>query len=437
MNQLVQPMDRKKKFYIPSNIIANRCDELVDSLKIINENHIYMDIHFNSDGNLYIMPTHMTVKDGFDIFFTENKRLAQKRSDVMFKMKKAYKVMCFSKGLKTGIFCSLKAKWNFGLVGKSYLHCEILHSSSSLCQKVDYQIEENFKLHSKVDRLIAVEISSTSKFFVVVYKCKEKTMCEFLSLFENEGNIDNSCNNQQLELTKIFPERDIMLRISFNEADTLCFFYSGSSAAVYSMQEKLLFTISQTPGALKVIVESIFHVNDSRKGDFCVYHELYVDRVDRVIYNLITCFTVKPMCLERVLKFKLSELGIKSVCSICVSSFTKKLLFAANSKSIYVVDLCQFSEQPVLLRTIDLECGNMQANLLVNWTGEELIYYYEDYKEHRNQEYCLKVYHLNQDYSGKKFSLLNFARKVVLTIYSSEQLRELNLPKLFNYYLGL
>ena len=102
-----------------------------------------------------------------------------------------------------------------------------------------------------------------------------------------------------------------------------------------------------------------------------------------------------------------------------------------------MVDLCQFSEQPVLLRTIDLECGNMQANLLVNWTGEELIYYYEDYKEHRNQEYCLKVYHLNQDYSGKKFSLLNFARKVVLTIYTSEQLRELNLPKLFNYYLGL
>ena len=422
MNQLLHHTGGcKKNFFVPLNLVANRGDQLVDGI-IVNEKY---EIIFDNDGKLYLMSDDKTVKECSEVVFNENKRLVQKRSDAMFKVKKPYSFVCFSKGLKTGIFCSLKAHRIFGL-GKSYLHCELFGSSSSLFHKLDNQVEKNFKLPSKVEKLIAVQISSTSKFFVVVYKCQRNIMCEFFSLV---GNEDNHCNNQQLELTKVFSHSDIILKIRFNEADTLCLFYSGNAAAVYSMKETLLFTIPKT--VLSAFVNSIFLVNYSQKGDFSVYYEQ--NRIDRVTDDLIICYAIKPMCLERVLKFKLRELGINLAHSVCVSSFTKTLLFASNRESIYIIDLCHFSEQPVLLRTINLPLPFMQANLFVNWTGEELIHYGKrSYEEHH-----LSVYYLNYNYSGKNLSLLNLARNAVLTVYTNEQLRELSLPKLYQYYLGL
>lgn len=427
MDQLVYPMRRKKKFFIPLNIVGNRCNKLVDGI-ILNKNY---EIVFDNDGKLYLMSDYKTIEDGYEMIFNENKRLMQKRCNSMFKVKKPFNKKCFSKGLKTGMFFSLKAKSYFGL-RKSYLHCEIFSSLSSLYQNLDNGIEKNFKLLSKVQHLIAVQISSKNKFFAVVYKCtnNERVKCEFLSLVENEEK-DNSWDNQQLELTKIFPYSTSLMNICFNEVDTLCLFYTAYAAGVYSIKERLLFTIPQTLS--DTFVKSSFLVNDSQKGDLCFYYEQNLNHVNQITDDLIHCYAVKSMCLESILKFKLSEFGIILAHSICVSSFTKNLLFVSDRNSIYVMDLCQFSEQPVLLRTINLSFDFMQSNLYVNWTGEELIYY----GQRRYEEYHLKVYYFNHDYSGNNFSLFNLARNIVLTIYTSEQLRKLNLPKMFRYYLGL
>ena len=412
-----------KNFFIPLNIVATRCNELVDEL-ISSEN---CKIVFANNGKLYRISIGKSILEVNEIVFNEKKKLLRK-DVIMFKVK-PYHMLSFSKDLKVGIFFTLKNKSLFGL-WRSYLHCEIFSSSSSIFGKLDNRGEKRFKMHLKVEQLVCVEISSKCNIFVVVYICKkdEKVMCEFLFLEENAGTHDT----HQLELTKIFPYRYNVWNVSFDKEDTLCLFYTTYATAVYSLKEKLLFAIPlNQPEAL---LNTSFLVKDSQYGDLCFCYKQIQNHENGNKEDVIICYGIEPMSLESILKFNLKDLGVFSVTCVFITCFTRTLLFVSNRNFIYVIDPFKVSTvlKASVLRTINLFDDFSHVTLHVNWTGEELVV-----NGKKEDQYHLKVYSLNHDYSGRNFSLFQLARNAVLSSYTSKELEKMNLPKLFRYYLGL
>lgn len=432
------------KFFIPLSTIANKDEEIRELILHVIDNgyelffangRLALFEKFHGNGSYYTTTVN-------EVIFNENNNLLclLRNLDCSRTELSSFDNKYISGDLQLGFFFKLKTKSFFGL-WRNYLDCKLLFSSTSIFHQVDNKYEKKIVLCDKVDQLYCTMLSPNNNVLAVVYLSKknEKMICEFFCLCSKEGS---KCEDfsHQLDLTKIFSgcKFDSFWRIQFNSDNTLCSIVARYSAAVYSLKNRLLYTIpfaTVHPSTSHLTMEHGFLINDVQHGDMFICHEKAQSR-NNDCDNYIICYTIRSMSTERLLKIHLNLLGFDHVNRLAVTCFTRSIAYVSDSKSIYMIDILKTPThlEGAVVKKIIFSDNFTCFNFCVNWTGEELaaILYKDD-------QYHLKIHYLNLDSvkSGRNLSLLKLARNAVLSSSSYDTLSKLNLPKTVRLLLGL